>query len=170
MRRIDTLPHIVSPQSLQQSLTMSNTRKHCSLANNYYNQTSQITLSYLSKYQTHLVPNHLTSPLRPHLSYTYTHKQAMAPSYPFPINTTTTPLNQNTTLHTSLAAPDLTLHTTSQNAEGTSISTVSVVGIVAGVVLLFSGLAWFAYHAFVTLPVRKKAVLKEKTKGRGRGV
>jgi hypothetical protein len=97
----------------------------------------------------------------------------MPPFYPY----TPVPTKHNTTLpctHT----PTLTvfsaqaLQTTSiaeQNSTGTSLSTADIIGIIAGVLILFLGLAWFAYHALAVMPARKKAVLRERKRGRKRG-
>jgi hypothetical protein len=51
-----------------------------------------------------------------------------------------------------------------QNAEGTSLSTAGIIGIIAAVIFLFCGLAWFAWYALGILPRRKQAKLKERKK------
>jgi hypothetical protein len=95
----------------------------------------------------------------------------MAPFYPYtPLTTnTTTPCEHNTTLHAVVATQIPTVRIASQNADGTSVSAASVVGILAGVLFLFSGVAWFVYHALVVLPVRKKVRVKEVRGRRGGG-
>lgn len=47
-------------------------------------------------------------------------------------------------------------------SEDTSLSTPDAIGIIAGVLVLFGGLGWFAYHALVTLPRRKVEEQKDR--------
>lgn len=54
----------------------------------------------------------------------------------------------------------------SQNAEGTSLSAGGVIAIIAAVIFLFGGLAWFVWYTLGVLPRRKKAKLKERRKRR----
>jgi hypothetical protein len=49
-----------------------------------------------------------------------------------------------------------------QNAAGTSLATVDVIGITAGVLVLFIGLGWFAYYMLAVLPQRKKVSVRER--------
>jgi amino acid transporter len=72
------------------------------------------------------------------------------------------PINATLTLATPTPSPNIP----AQNAIGTSLPAAGIVGIVAGLGFLFGGLAWFAYFALVVLPVRKKALLKERWKKR----
>jgi hypothetical protein len=69
------------------------------------------------------------------------------------------PCTHDTTLQ---VAPSSTPIITHQNGEGTSLSIGDIVGIVAAVLVLFTGLAWFVYHALTTLPQRKRMLLHDK--------
>ncbi|KAH7385255.1 hypothetical protein DE146DRAFT_195237 [Phaeosphaeria sp. MPI-PUGE-AT-0046c] len=53
------------------------------------------------------------------------------------------------------------LQNPSPNAEGTSLAGADIAGIIASVLVLFSGLIWFTCHALGTMP-RKKVVEKNK--------
>jgi hypothetical protein len=97
------------------------------------------------------------------------------PSLLAPISTSTpsshpcSRFNNTTIAHASAPTPTILI----SSEAGTSLATPDIVGIIAAVLFLFGGLAWFAYHAFVTLPRRKKALLRERRKrgrneGRGR--
>jgi hypothetical protein len=92
----------------------------------------------------------------------------MPPFYPYiPATNTTIPCTHhatNTTTISPIAAQATTI--TEQNSAGTSLSSADIIGIIAGVLILFLGLAGFAYHALAVMPGRKKAVLKEM-KNRG---
>jgi hypothetical protein len=93
----------------------------------------------------------------------------MASFYPYVSPTTifTTPYTCNTTTTTIQAAQATpTAVMAEQNAVGMSLATADVIGIVAGVLILFSGLAWFVYRALAVLLRRKRILLKEK-KGQG---
>jgi hypothetical protein len=88
----------------------------------------------------------------------------MPPFYPYtPATNTTLPCTHhitNTTTISAIAAQATT--PAAQNSAGTSLSTADIIGITVGVLILFLGLAWFAYHALAVMPARKKAVLREK--------
>jgi hypothetical protein len=49
-----------------------------------------------------------------------------------------------------------------QNSAGTSLSAAGFIGIIAAVIFLFGGAAWFAWYALDVLPRRKKAIPKER--------
>jgi hypothetical protein len=51
---------------------------------------------------------------------------------------------------------------------GTSISTPAIIGIIAALLFLFGGMAWFAFHALVTMPRRKREIVKERGRARRR--
>jgi hypothetical protein len=50
----------------------------------------------------------------------------------------------------------------------TSLSTPALIGIIAALLFLFGGIAWFAFYAHVTLPRRKKAIVEKKGRARRR--
>jgi hypothetical protein len=83
-----------------------------------------------------------------------------------PINTTV-PGTHNFTFHAASAATSLTGNNQPYSA-GTSLTTPDIIGIVAGVVVLFGGLAWYVHHALVTVPRRKRVLIREARRGRGR--
>jgi hypothetical protein len=72
-----------------------------------------------------------------------------------------TPPNTTTTT-SSIAAQSRTQPTPTDYSAGTSLPAAGIVGIVAAVVFLFGGLAWFAVYALVTKPRREKAAIKRK--------
>jgi hypothetical protein len=95
----------------------------------------------------------------------------MSPFYPYPpfphLNATQPctnfphPSHTHALLAVSSVSPELI---NVQNSAGTSLSAAGVIGIIAAVVFVFGGLAWFAWHALSLLPRRKKAILKERKK------
>jgi hypothetical protein len=94
----------------------------------------------------------------------------MVAFYPYITVSTTIPYVHDTTLQA--AQSKLTPVITHQNGEGTSLSIGDIIGIIAAVLVLFSGLAWFAYHALTTLPQRKRMLLHDKLRRKkvgGRG-
>jgi hypothetical protein len=84
----------------------------------------------------------------------------MVDFYSYIPTNTTMPCIRNTTIQAAQAThtPDIT----EQNGAGTSISTAAIVCIIAAVLGMFIGLAWFAHHDLVTSPSRKKMLLREK--------
>jgi hypothetical protein len=96
----------------------------------------------------------------------------MPPFYPYipatPATNTTLPCTHhitNTTTISAIAAQATDI--TEQNSAGSSLLTADIISIIAGVLVLFLGLAWFAYHALAVMPARKKAVLRvSKTRER----
>jgi hypothetical protein len=112
---------------------------------------------YLSQLSLPSSPNsHLT---------THTHTTNMPAFYPFIPANSTMPYTHNTTshnatLHAAVAAPSLVKASSNSNEAGTSLSMAGIIAIITAVIVLFSGLAWLVYHAFVTLPARKKAAFR----------
>jgi hypothetical protein len=91
----------------------------------------------------------------------------MPPFYPYTPATNTTLPCTHTPTSTVVSAQALQTNTPAeQNSTGTSLSTADIIGITAGVLILFLGLAWFTYHALAVMPARKKAGLRER-KNRG---
>jgi hypothetical protein len=89
----------------------------------------------------------------------------MAPFYPYipiPFNTTMPCTYFNTTTIIQATQATLTANMAEQNAAGTSLATVDVIGITAGVLVLFIGLGWFAYYMLAVLPQRKKVSVRER--------
>jgi hypothetical protein len=94
----------------------------------------------------------------------------MPPFYPYTPTTNTTLPCTHTPSSTTISAQVLqTTSIAAQNSVGTSLSTADIIGIIAGVLILFLGLAGFAYHALAVMPARKKAVLRERKRGRKGG-
>jgi hypothetical protein len=88
-----------------------------------------------------------------------------------PLNTTAQPCslpNNATIAHASTPTPTILI----SSEAGTSLATPDIVGIIAAVLFLFGGLAWFAYHALITLPKRRRTLLRKRrgrrNEGRGR--
>jgi hypothetical protein len=93
------------------------------------------------------------------------------PSLLAPISTSTpsshpcSRFNNTTIAHASAPTPTILI----SSEAGTSLATPDIVAIIAAVLFLFGGLAWFAYHALVTLPKHKRALLRERRRGRNEG-
>jgi protein-S-isoprenylcysteine O-methyltransferase Ste14 len=80
----------------------------------------------------------------------------MPPFYPYITSTlqTSTPISTLVFHAAQIAATPLpTLHPAQA---GTSLSTPAIIAIMIAILFLFVGIMWFAYHALVTLPRRKK--------------
>jgi beta-lactamase regulating signal transducer with metallopeptidase domain len=84
----------------------------------------------------------------------------MVAFYPYILSNSTVSCTNKTTLQAAQASA--ASDTARQNAQGTSLTTGSIIGIIAAVLFLFFGLAWFVYNALVTLSRKKKMLLQEK--------
>ena len=87
--------------------------------------------------------------------------------YPTPSSPTGSVVIANAAAGTSPSLTSIPTPTLLISAEaGTSLSTSALVGIIAALLFLFGGIAWFAFYALVTLPQRKKAIVEERGRAR----
>jgi hypothetical protein len=80
------------------------------------------------------------------------------------VTVTATPSNLLPSISTSAVAAQSSPTPTriTNYSQGISLSPASIIGIIAAVLFLFGGLAWFAYHAHVTIPKRKKEAMRKR--------
>jgi hypothetical protein len=83
-------------------------------------------------------------------------------------HTHTHPCTTPTLIPRTLSTPISIDTIRNQNSSGTSLSTAGIIGIIAGLLFLFGGLAWFIWHALRVLPRRKKEKLKARRRRRRR--
>ncbi|KAF2024228.1 hypothetical protein EK21DRAFT_94246 [Setomelanomma holmii] len=114
--------------------------------------------------------------MAPYPVYPYIPKNITTPSTTPTLTNFTwpSPLPSPSTISSNLTNPTIVAHVSVPNPTptlisgeaGTSPSTPGIVAIIAAVVFLFGGLAWFAWHALITLPRRKKMLIKERRRQR----
>jgi hypothetical protein len=92
----------------------------------------------------------------------------MPPFYPYPPpHTTITTATTTTPRNAAQPSPIPTPTPITDYSAGTSLSAVSIIGIIAAVLFLFSGLAWFAYNALVTKPKQEKEAIRRRRREKG---